>query len=62
MSYVELLRRFGEPSMQISSGSGEQTLYYSRKDGGGQTQVRVLGGQVLSVDVGNKPPEATVVE
>jgi hypothetical protein len=62
LSYVELLRRFGEPSLQISGDSGEQTLYYSQKDGRGQTEVRVLGGQVLSVDAGGKPSDATVVE
>ncbi len=50
ISYAELLRRFGEPSMQISSGGGEQTIYYSQKDGRGQMQVRVSGGQVASVD------------
>jgi uncharacterized protein (DUF3084 family) len=50
ISYAELLRRFGEPSMQISSGAGAQTLYYSQKDGSGQMQVRVSGGQVASVD------------
>lgn len=62
MAGDELLRRFGEPSMKITSDSGEQTWYYSRKDGGGQTQVRVLGGQVLSVDGGDKRPDAAAIE
>lgn len=52
MSYDELLRRFGEPAMKVSSGSGEETLYYSRKDGQGQIPVRVSNGQVQPVDSG----------
>jgi hypothetical protein len=50
IAYAELLRRFGEPSMRITGDSGEQTLYYFQKNGRGETQVRVSGGQVLSVD------------
>ena len=52
MSYEELLRRFGEPAMKVSSGSGEEMLYYSRKDGQGQIPVRVSDGHVLPVDSG----------
>jgi hypothetical protein len=62
MAYVELLRRFGAPSMQITSGGGEQTLYYFHKDGRAQTQVRVSGGQVLAVDTGGKSSEPAVDE
>jgi hypothetical protein len=62
MPYLELLRRFGAPSMQITSGGGEQTLYYFQKDGRAQTQVRVSGGQVLAVDTGGKSSEPTVDE
>ena len=61
MSYVELLRRFGEPAMKVTSG-GEQTLYYSRRDGRGQAEVRVMDGEVLSVDAGGKRTETAVVE
>jgi hypothetical protein len=60
MSDLELLRRFGEPSMRITGDSGEQTLYYARQDGGGLAQVRVSGGQVLSVDGGGQPAAAVV--
>jgi len=55
MSGVELLRRFGEPSMRITGDSGEQTLYYGRMDGRGPIRVRVSGGQVLAADVGGQP-------
>lgn len=61
MSYAELLRRFGEPSMKITSGDGEQ-FYYSRRDGRGQAEVRVVDGEALSVDAGGKRPETAVVE
>jgi hypothetical protein len=60
MSDLELLRRFGGPSMRITSESGEQTLYYAQKDGRAPTQVRVSGGQVLSVDAPGNPPAAAV--
>ena len=60
MSYDELLRRFGEPAMKVSSGSGEETLYYSRKDGQGQIPVRVSNGRVLSADADGKPESAAV--
>lgn len=49
MSSAELVRRFGEASMTVTGESGEQTLYYSRKDGTGQMAVRVVDGQVVSV-------------
>lgn len=62
LSYADLLSRFGEPAMQITGDNGEQTLFYSRKDGRGQTQVRVAGGQVRSVDAGDKPVDAAAIE
>jgi hypothetical protein len=46
MTSAELLRRFGEAAMTVTGESGEQTLYYSRKDGSGQLAVRVADGQV----------------
>lgn len=49
LAYSELLRRFGEPAMRISGGGAEQTLIYTRKDGG-MAQVRVSGGQVAAVE------------
>jgi hypothetical protein len=50
MSFTELLRRFGEPSMTVSGENGEQTLFYLQKDGG-QTPVHVLGGKVVAATV-----------
>jgi len=52
MSSAELLTRFGEPSMKVSSSSAEQTLYYARKDGRGQIAVRIVDGQVISPEAG----------
>jgi hypothetical protein len=60
MSDLELLRRFGEPSMRITNESGQQTLYYVQQDGRGPTQVRVSGGAVLSVDAPSKPAASAV--
>ena len=60
MAFDELLRRFGEPSMQVTGDSGEQTFYYFGK--AGQTQVRILSGQVLAVDGGGTRPQAAIVE
>ena len=60
ISDTELLRRFGDPAMRITGETGDQTWYYARKDGRGLAQVRISGGQVLSLDPPGKP--ATVAE
>jgi len=32
MEYSEILHRFGPPSLKLTSGPGEETLSYARKD------------------------------
>ena len=54
MEYDEILRRFGPPSMKLTTGPGEETLSYVRKDlvvdvmarNGKITSVRKTGGAV----------------
>lgn len=50
LSAAELRQRFGDPSMRITGDDGDQTLYYTQKDGRGITLVRIAAGKVLSVD------------
>ncbi len=36
MEYVELVRRFGAPSLKLTTGPGEETLSYAMKDASGR--------------------------
>ena len=47
IEYDELLRRFGPPSMSVTSESGGRALSYSTKDG--LVQVAVENGKVVSI-------------
>lgn len=47
LTYEDLMRRFGPPSLQITSATGN-SLSYSGKDG--MVQVEVQGGKVTSVE------------
>ncbi len=42
--------------MTVTGENGEQTLFYLRKDGGGQTPVQVLGGKVIAPH----PPSSSI--
>jgi len=48
LSSSDLLERFGQAAMTVTGDAGEQTLYYSGKDGR-QTAVRLRDGKVVSV-------------
>lgn len=60
MEYAELIRRFGEPSMKITSGTGQQVLSYMTADN--TIDVELRGGRVASVQgTRKKAPETTGV-
>ena len=60
MDRAELLRRFGEPSMQITTGGGEESLTYAVKDR--RVEVELREGKVASVETKTKPkPQSAVV-
>ena len=48
MTYEEVVRRFGPPSLQMTTGPGATSLAYSGKDG--QVQVEIQDGKVASVE------------
>ncbi|HWB85839.1 MAG TPA: hypothetical protein VG675_16980 [Bryobacteraceae bacterium] len=48
MTYEELTKRFGPPSMSVTSGPGRKTLRYSGKRG--QTELELQDGKVVSVN------------
>ena len=47
MDYTEVLRRFGPPSMKMTSADGEQTLCYTRPDHSLDVQLR--DGKVAAI-------------
>ena len=59
MERVELLSRFGEPSMKITSGAGRESLSYEAKDR--RVEVEMRDGKVYSVQSKNKPKRTAVV-
>jgi len=58
MGYDEILRRFGPPSAKVTSGAGQETLYYSRKDL--SVDVAVRNGKVISVRKSGPAAQADV--
>jgi hypothetical protein len=58
MGYDEILRRFGPPSAKVTSGPGQETLYYSRKDL--SVDVAVRNGKVTSVRKSGPAAQAAV--
>jgi hypothetical protein len=57
MEYDEVRRRFGPPSAKVTSGAGEETLYYSRKDLA--VEVTVRNGKVTHVRKSGPAAQAT---
>ena len=47
ISYKEMIRRFGAPSMKVTDAPGKTTLSYSRRKS--RVQVEVENGKVISV-------------
>jgi hypothetical protein len=47
MDYSEVLHRFGPPSLKLTTGPGEETLSYARKDL--VVNVMVQSGKVANV-------------
>jgi hypothetical protein len=58
LTYEELLKRFGPPSMEITVEAGKKSLGYTAKDG--SIQLEVEGGKVTSVDK-TKPQQSSVI-
>jgi hypothetical protein len=48
MTYDEVIRRFGPPALEITSGPGASSLNYSSKEGA--VQVEMQDGKVASVE------------
>ncbi len=59
ISYEELLRRFGRPDFEVTTGPGTTTLSYLRKDGG-TIDLELQDGKVIKV-ASAKPQELAVV-
>jgi hypothetical protein len=58
MDQAELLTRFGEPAVKITSGPGE-SLTYEAKDR--SVEVEIRAGKVYSVQIKNKARQSAVV-
>jgi hypothetical protein len=60
MEAAELLRRFGEPAMMVTSGPGQQSLTY--EGGEARFEVEMRDGKVATVQKKSKPRQAAVVK
>jgi hypothetical protein len=58
VGYEELVRRFGPPSMSISTGAGRTTLSYLGHDGA--VEVELDGGRVITVAGGLTAAKSTL--
>jgi hypothetical protein len=59
MDQDELLSRFGEPAMKITSGATREALTYETRERSVDVQMR--GGKVYSVKVKNRIRQSAVV-
>jgi hypothetical protein len=56
---AELLTRFGEPAMKVTSGAASESLLYESKDR--SVDVEMRSGKVYSVHIKNKARQSAVV-
>ena len=59
MEQAELLRRFGPPAMQITTGAGQESLTYAARDR--SVEVEIRNGKVASVATKTKPKQQSAV-
>ena len=59
MERAELVRRFGDPAMQITTGPGCESLTYTAKSG--PVEVELRDGKVATVRTKEKPKQSAVV-
>ena len=58
MDYGEVIRRFGQPGMEVTGDQAGKTLWYTGKSG--TVQVGIEKGKVASIENG-KPPESASI-
>ncbi len=59
MERAEMVRRFGEPSMNITAGPGRESMIYASK--AGTVEVEVRDGKVATVQCKATPKQSAVV-
>ena len=59
MGWGELLSRFGEPAMKVTSGAASESLTYETKER--SVDVEMRGGKVYSLKVKNRSRQSAVV-
>jgi hypothetical protein len=60
MAWDELLSRFGEPAMKVTSGASSESLTYENKER--SVDVEMRGGKVYSLKVKNRYRQSAVVK
>ena len=59
MDRADLIRRFGEPAMRVTTGAGRESLTYAAK--GRSVEVEMRDGKVASVQTKTKPAAQSAV-